>query len=49
MMQIKGKLWLSVAAWYDVCTMIIQDRDYIAFCQNKSKVTEKGLNLLQKD
>ena len=40
-------MWLSVAAWRDTCTMIIQDRDYISFCTNKARVTGKGLNLMQ--
>ena len=46
-MKTRGKMWLSVAAWRDTCTMIIQDRDYISFCTNKAKVIGKGLNLMQ--
>ena len=38
-MKTKGKLWLSIVVWHDVWTMIIQDRDYIAFCNEKVKVT----------
>ena len=26
-MKTRGKMWLSVAAWIDTCTKIIQDRD----------------------
>ena len=43
----RGKMWLSVAAWRDTCTMIIQDRDYISFCTNKTNVTRKGLSHMQ--
>ena len=46
-MKTRGKMWLSVAAWRDTCTMIILDRDYISFCTNKAKVTGKDLNLMQ--
>ena len=46
-MKTREKMWFSVAAWRDTCTMIIQDRDYILFCTNKAKVTGKGLNLMQ--
>ena len=46
-MKTRGKMWLSVAAWRDTCTMIIQDRDYISFYTYKAKVTGKGLNLMQ--
>ena len=30
-MKTREKMWLSVAAWRDTCTMIIQDRDCISF------------------
>lgn len=41
------KLWLSVAAWKDTCSMIIQDSTYMAFCNNTGRVSGKGLNLIQ--
>ena len=46
-MKTRGIMWLSVAAWRDTCTMIIQDRDYISFCTNEAKVTGKCLNCMQ--
>ena len=39
---------LTVAAWRDMCLMILQDRDYEAHMSNTGKVSGKGLNLKQK-
>ena len=39
---------LAVAAWHDMCTMMLQDTEYNAFINNKAKVPGKGLNLKQR-
>ena len=43
---IEGKrMSLTVCAWKDITAFIIQERDYIAFINNTSKVAGRGLNL----
>ena len=37
-----------VAAWRDICLMMLQDRDYKAHMSNTGKVSGKGMNLKQK-
>ena len=39
---------LTVAAWRDICLMMLQDRDYEAHMSNTAKVSGKGMNLKQK-
>ena len=39
---------LAVAAWCDMCTMMLQDTEYDAFINNKLKVSGRGLNLKQR-
>ena len=39
---------LAVAAWHDMCTMMLQDTEYDVFINNKAKVSVKGLNLKQR-
>ena len=39
---------LAVAAWKDMCAMMIQDSLYDGFVNNTAKVCGKGLNLKQK-
>ena len=39
---------LTVAAWQDMCLMMLQDRDYEAHISNTGKVSGKGMNLKQK-
>ena len=36
---------LTVAAWMDICLMMLQDRDYEAHMSNTGKVSGKGMNL----
>ena len=40
---------LTVAAWRDICLMMLQDRDYEAHMSNTAKVSGKGINLKQKN
>ena len=40
---------LTVAAWRDICLMMLQDRDYEAHMSNTAKVSGKGMNLKQKN
>ena len=47
-MKTKTKMWLSSAAYRDTCCMMIQDREYTAYCTNTGKVIGKGPTLLQK-
>ena len=39
---------LTVAAWRNICLMMLQDRDYEAHISNTAKVSGKGMNLKQK-
>ena len=39
---------LTVAAWQDMCLIMLQDRDYEAHISNTGKVSDKGMNLKQK-
>ena len=39
---------LTVAAWQDMCLMMLQHWDYEAHISNKGKVSGKGMNLKQK-
>ena len=43
MSKVKGKMWLSVATWRDICFHIVQANKYTAFIEN----TGKGPTLLQ--
>ena len=43
MLKVKGRMWLSVATWRDVCFHIVQSNKYTAFIEN----TGKGPTLLQ--
>ena len=47
MLKVKGKMWLSVATWRDVCFHIVQANKYTAFIENTEKVAGKGPTLLQ--
>ena len=47
MLKVKGKMWLSVATWRDVCFHIVQANKYTAFIENTGKVAGKGPTLLQ--
>ena len=47
-MRRKTKLWLSVAAWDDTCTMIIQNAHYKAFLANKGGSVGKAPTALKK-
>ena len=47
MLKVKGKMWLSVATWRDVCFHIVQDNKYTAFHENTAKVGGKGPPYLQ--
>ena len=47
-MHVPVLMSLAVAAWHDMCTMMIQDSEYDAFINNKAKVSGKGLNLKQR-
>ena len=40
---------LTVAAWRDICLMMLQDWDYEAHMSNTAKVSGKGMNLKQKN
>ena len=40
-------MWLSAAAWRDVCFYIIQDSEYQGFINNTTRSSGKGPNLLQ--
>ena len=40
---------LIVAAWRDICLMMLQDRDNEAYMSNTAKVSGKGMNLKQKN
>ena len=46
-LHVNKKLWLSAAAWRDVCFYIIQDSEYQGFINNTTKSSGKGPNLLQ--
>ena len=39
---------LTIAAWRDICLMMLQDCDYEAHICNTAKVSGKGMNLKQK-
>ena len=39
---------LTIAAWRDICLMMLQDWDYEAHISNTAKVSGKGMNLKQK-
>ena len=39
---------LTIAAWRDICLMVLQDCDYEAHISNTAKVSGKGMNLKQK-
>ena len=39
---------LTVAAWRDMCLMMLQDHDYEAHISNTEKTSGKGMNLKQK-
>ena len=39
---------LAIAAWRDICLMMLQDQDYEAHISNTAKVSGKGMNLKQK-
>ena len=39
---------LTVAAWQDMCLMMLQDCNYEAHISNTGKVSGKGMNLKQK-
>ena len=39
---------LTIAAWRDICLMMLQDWDYEAHTSNTAKVSGKGMNLKQK-
>ena len=39
---------LTVAAWWDMCLMMLQDQDHEAHMSNTGKVSGKGMNLKQK-
>ena len=43
MLKVKGRMWLSVATWRDVCFHLVQSNKYTAFIEN----TGKGPTLLQ--
>ena len=43
MLKVKGRMWLSVATWRDVCFHIVQSNKYTTFIEN----TGKGPTLLQ--
>ena len=47
MLKVKGKMWLSVATWRDVCFHIVQANKYTAFVENTGKVTGKGPTLIE--
>ena len=47
MLKVKGKIWLNVATWRDVCFHIVQANKYTEFTENTGKVAGKGLTLLQ--
>ena len=47
MLKVKGKMWLSVTTWRDVCFHIVQANKYTAFIENTGKVAGKGPTLLQ--
>ena len=47
-MRRKTKLWLSVAAWDDTCTMIVQNAHYKAFLANKGGSVGKAPTALKK-
>ena len=47
-MRVPVLMSLAVAAWHDMCTMMLQDTEYDAFINNKAKVSGKGLNLKQR-
>ena len=47
-MRRKTKLWLSVAAWDDTCTMIVQNAQYKAFLENKGGSVGKAPTALKK-
>ena len=46
-LYVNKKLWLSAAAWRDVCFYIIQDSEYQGFINNTTRSSGKGPNLLQ--
>ena len=39
---------MTIAAWRDICLMMLQDCDYEAHISNTAKVSGKGMNLKQK-
>ena len=47
-MRVPVLMSLAVAAWCDMCTMVLQDTEYDALINNKAKVSGKGLNLKAK-
>ena len=47
-MATRTPMSLAVAAWKDMCSMMIQDSLYDGFVNNTAKVCGKGLNLKQK-
>ena len=42
MLKVKGKMWLSVAIWRDICFHIVQANKYTVFIENTGKVAGKG-------
>ena len=48
MIKMRCLMPLTVAAWRDICFMMLQDRDYEAHISNTAKVSGKGMNLKQK-
>ena len=48
MIKMRCLMPLTIAAWRDICLMMLQDRDYEAHISNTAKVNGKGMNLKQK-